>query len=287
VTKFRLFNRGYIIWGAITVGVGLISLAFLIDGTDSWFLNLTEEEKAIAEERTRDNAVVRKQKVDVKQYWEALKEPRLWLLCTVLIAHNLQNGGLVNYSTVLVSNLGFTSLQSILLQIPSGCLTVFYISVTVLIHRKTKQNIWTTVLCYVISGTGCLLLAVLPNTRFKLLGYYLTWGQTGAQVMIIALIGSTVSGYSKKIFYNGANMLSSTIGNFFGPLMLVQSTAPAYVPTMWAFFAANVLNIICMVLIRYILARSNKKREAERSLKPTDVHLNLTDKEDKNYIYKL
>lgn len=262
-------------------------MLLLIDGPNSWFLSLTEEEKLIVEERTRDNAVVRKQKVEIKQYWEAIKEPRLWLLMSILVLHNLQNGGLVTYSTVLVSGLGFNSLQSIILQIPSGCLTVFYCTVAVLIHRKTKQNIWTTVLCYTVSSIGCLLLAVLPNTRIKLLGYYLTWAQTGSNVLIIALISTTVTGYSKKIFYNGANMLATTVGNFVGPLMLIERTKPAYAPTMWAFFAANIVNIICMVTIRTILARSNKKREAERSSEPTDVHLNLTDSEDRNYVYKL
>ena len=105
--------------------------------------------------------------------------------------------------------------------------------------------------------------------------------------MLISVIGSTVSGYSKKIFYNGANMLAYTIGNFAGPLMQVESTKPAYTPTMWGFFGANLLNILCLLVVRLILARINKKRAPERSSEPTDVYLNLTDKEDKNYIYNL
>jgi hypothetical protein len=248
---------------------------------------LTEEEKEIVEQRTRDNAVVRKHKVNVGHYWEALAEPRLWLLCIVSCSHNLQNGGLVAYSTVLVSGLGFNSLQSIWLQIPSGALTVIFIGIAIVIHRKTHQTIYTAIFLYVISGVGCLLLAVLPNTSIKLLGLYLTWAQTGAYIMIISIIGSTVSGYSKKIFYNGANMIAYTIGNFCGPLMLVSSTSPAYTPTMWGYFAANILNIICLLILRIILVRANKKREAERTPEVTDVYLNLTDKEDKNYVYTM
>jgi hypothetical protein len=280
-------NRGYIIWGIITVAIGVITIIFLIDSPQSWALQLTEEEKLIFEDRTRDNAVVRKQAVKVGQYWEALKEPRLWLLCAASLSHNLQNGGLVTYSTVLVHGLGFDSINSILLQIPSGALTVIYVGIAVAIHRRIKQLIYTACICYCISALGCLLLAVLPNTAIKLLGYYFTWAQTGAYVMIISIIGATVSGYSKKIFYNGANMLAYTIGNFAGPLMLVESTKPSYTPTMWGLFGANIFNILCFLAIRVILVRSNKKRMHERSNEPTDVYLNLTDKEDRNYIYSL
>lgn len=82
-------------------------------------------------------------------------------------------------------------------------------------------------------------------------------------------------------------MLAYTIGNFAGPLMLVDSTKPSYTPTMWGFFGANLLNMVCLFLVRIVLARINKQRAVERTNEPTDVYLNLTDKEDKNYVYNL
>jgi hypothetical protein len=176
-----IFYRGYVIWGVITVITGIISVIFLIDSPESWFLQLTEEEQEIVKLRTQDNAVVRKQKVKVSQYWEALKEPRLWLLFITSLSHNLQNGGLVTYSTVLVQGLGFDPIESILLQIPSGAFTVIYIAIAVYINRRSKQIIYTAIICYSVSALGCLLLAVLPNTGIKLLGYYFTWAQTGSK----------------------------------------------------------------------------------------------------------
>lgn len=259
----------------------------MIDSPSSKVLNITEEEKLIVEERTRDNAVVRKHSVKVEQYWEAIKEPRLWILFAMSLTHNLQNGGLISYSTVLVSGLGFSSFDAIYLQIPSGALTVIYILIAIYIHRKTNQMFYTAMLCYAVAALGCLLLAVLPHTAVKLLGYYFTWAQTGAYVMLMTIIGSSVTGYSKKIFYFGANMIAYTIGNFCGPLMLVESTRPKYIPTMWGYFGSNLFDILCLVAVRYILNGINKKRAAERTDEPTDVMLNLTDKEDKNYVYSL
>lgn len=168
---------------------------------------LTEEERSIVEERTRGNAVVRTQKVDLYQYWEAIKEPRLYLLGIAFICNNLQYGGIITYANVLVRDLGFTPFQSILLQIPTGVLMIFYIVVAVAIQRKTKESLWTTVLCYIVSAVGCILLAVLLQIRTKLLGYYLTWSVSAASVMLVTIAGSTISGYSKKIIYNSINMI--------------------------------------------------------------------------------
>ncbi|GAA5805739.1 major facilitator superfamily domain-containing protein [Helicostylum pulchrum] len=287
VFGIKAWQWGYIIWGTITVVAGVIIFFFLIDSPDSWFLNLTEEEKLIVEARTRDNAVVRKQKIVVSQYWEALKEPRCWIFFFAAIVHNLQNGGMLAYGTVLVQGLGFTAIEAIILQIPAGALSASFVFMSIYVNYKSKQMVYTAVIFYCVSGIGCLLLAVLPHNGLKLLGYYLSYAQTASYATMIAIIGSTVSGYSKKIFYNGVFMLGYTIGNFGGPLMLADSTRPEFIPTIWGWFAGNIFSILCLLTIRIILGRINKKRAPDRELEPTDVYLNLTDKQDKNYVYSL
>jgi MFS family permease len=97
----------YIIWGALTVLFGIITFFFLPDTPHSFMYRLTEEEKEIVEERTRDNAVVRVYEVKKHHIWEAVKEPRLWLLCFSTLCNNLSTGGLVVFSTILVQNFGF------------------------------------------------------------------------------------------------------------------------------------------------------------------------------------
>lgn len=69
---------------------------------------LTEEEKKIVQERTKDNAVVKMYQVKLKHVWEALAEPRLWLLCLSTLCNNLHTGGLVVFSTILTKGFGFT-----------------------------------------------------------------------------------------------------------------------------------------------------------------------------------
>ncbi|KAI8875904.1 MFS general substrate transporter [Backusella circina FSU 941] len=281
------WRMGYVIWGTITIGIAILVFFFLIDSPESRWLSVTPEERAIIEERTRDNAVVRKRKVSTQQYWEALKEPRFYLIFIMAMLNGLQNGALVLFANVLVKSLGFTTFQSILLQIPSGTISSGFVIVAVILHRKTGQLAYTGLVLTVVSAVGCLLLAVLPQSGVKLLGYYLQWTSSGTYTLTVVIISSTVSGYSKKIFYNGMLMISYTLGNFVGPLMMVAHEAPTYKSAMWGYFAANIVVILSFYLVRRWLARINKKKAAGRTDTPTDVNLNLTDREDPNWSYLL
>lgn len=51
-------NRNHIIFGALTVFLGILTFFFLVDNPRSKLLRLTEEEYKIVDRRQRDNAVV-------------------------------------------------------------------------------------------------------------------------------------------------------------------------------------------------------------------------------------
>jgi sugar phosphate permease len=100
--------RGYIVFGIATVVIGVLVFFFLPDDPHHRLLHLTEKEKEIVEERSRDNCVVRVLTIKKEQMWEAIKEPRLWLFMLANTLSSLQNGGLVTFSTLLVEGLGFS-----------------------------------------------------------------------------------------------------------------------------------------------------------------------------------
>ncbi|KAI9008860.1 major facilitator superfamily domain-containing protein [Phycomyces nitens] len=287
VGGWRAWRWGYIIFGVATIILGAIVFFFLVDDPNSPLLRLTEKQKLIVEERTRDNAVVKSSEFKYYQVWEAVKEPRLWLLSIATLCSSLQNGGLITFSTQFVKGLGFSSTQSILLQIPGGLAAALGALVGVWISRRTNQMIYTSILMSSISMVGCVLLATIPQGAIKLLGYYISWAVAGATTLALTIISNDVSGYTKKICYNGMNMVFFTVGNFIGPLMMVERQSPRYVGGMVGFAAANIVTILCMLLVRILMSRENKKRLANGPYETTDVYLDKTDAEDKNFIYRL
>ncbi|GAN05054.1 allantoate permease protein [Mucor ambiguus] len=277
----------YIIWGSLTVLFGVITFFFLPDTPHSFMYRLTEEEKEIVEERTRDNAVVRVYEVKKHHIWEAVKEPRLWLLCLSTFCNNLSTGGLVVFSTILVQNFGFNHQESILMQVPSGAVSALFAALAVLVARKTGQLYMGAAFSTTISLVGVILLAVLPNSGIKLLGYFLAWAMNGTAVILLTIAGANVTGYTKKIFYNAMNMIFYTLGNFTGPLIMLEKEFPTYKTGMIIYCIANAAILVMLFVVRQIMGRENKKRLANPSVEKIDVKDDLTDRENRNFIYKL
>lgn len=156
----------------------------------------------------------------------------------------------------------------------------------VLIASKYQRIAFTGILMSSISLLGCILLATIPNSP-KLVGFYLSWAMAGVAAILQTLISNNVSGYTKKVFYNGVNMLAMTIGNFVGPLMMTAETAPSYWGAMVGFCVSNVCIIACIYTMYVIMSRENRRRFADPPSEKYDIQLDLTDKQDRNIIYKL
>lgn len=63
----------------------------------------------------------------------------------------------------------------------------------------------------VVDIIGLILLLVIPVEKVKLLGFYLAWSYCAAYVLLVTSISNNVSGYTKKIFYNGLLMIFYTV----------------------------------------------------------------------------
>lgn len=106
----------YIIWGIVTVAFGIAVFFFFPDVPKSKWYRLTPEEEKLVDARTCDNAVVRVKEFKWPHIWEALKEPRLYLLCLSSLCNNFQNAGLVSFSSIIVAGLGFSVSYLFILQ---------------------------------------------------------------------------------------------------------------------------------------------------------------------------
>lgn len=65
------------------------------------------------------------------------------------------------------------------MQVPSGAVSALFAALAVLVARKTGQLYMGAAFSTTISLVGVILLAVLPNSGIKLLGYFLAWAMNG------------------------------------------------------------------------------------------------------------
>ncbi|CEG73330.1 hypothetical protein RMATCC62417_08735 [Rhizopus microsporus] len=286
VAGMHAWRWGYIVFGIATVVIGVITFFFLIDDTHHRLLHLSEIELEIVEERTRDNCVVRNTTIKKEQMWEALREPRLYLLFFANMLICLENGGLVTYSTLLVEGLGFSKFTSVILQIPNGVAAAVFAMGAVVIAKWRQQNIITAIAMSLTSMIGCILIIVIPGTA-KLVGFYLTWAMTGVMALLQTIVSNNVSGYTKRVFYNGVSMVGMTIGNFAGPLAMMGNQGPQKTGALIGYAVANIVLIFCLAIIYMLMKRENEDRIRCPAEAKVDVYLDLTDRQDRNILYKL
>jgi uncharacterized membrane protein len=167
-----------------------------------------------------------------------------------------------------------------------------FIIIAVVCQRRFKNSIiYTSCALLLISTLGLMLLLVIPIQQAKLVGLYLCFAYIGAVSLAMTSIANNVSGYTKKIFYNSAIVVSSTIGNFIGPQLMISSQKPLYIGGMVGYMVSDILAILLLLLARHIMLKSNKKRLA-KDKKVTNDELSedgvdITDIQDPRYIYKL
>ncbi|KAG1384639.1 hypothetical protein G6F61_000274 [Rhizopus arrhizus] len=261
-----------IIFGCATTLTGITYFLFLPDTPYSRWFRLTEEEEKIVEERVRDNAV-----------------SRLYCYSFIALFINLQNGALTTFGTIIITDLGFSSKNAILLNIPFGAVLIILDLIFINISKRKSEIIYVAIAACVVSMIGIILLAAIPSGGIKLMGLYLTSGCNPAYLLLQTSISSNVSGYTKKIFYTSSSLVFYTIGNFIGPLMLVTKEAPRYTSGLGAYIGANVLCIILFGYVRYTYVRRNKERNLDPKVDTValpDELEDITDIENRYFVYR-
>ncbi|KAI9498456.1 major facilitator superfamily domain-containing protein [Zychaea mexicana] len=275
------------IFGALTILHGFIVYFFMVDTPKHKKLKLTPAEERIADARMKDNAVTQHREFKYAQIWECLKEARWYLLVIAAFCISMQNGGMLVYSTTFTMALGFSPLDSMLLQIPSGFASSLGVLAAMLIARKTGQLLYTGIGLLIIGMIGLVLLCAIPEGEVKLLGFYLSWAGTGAYSLLLTYVGNNAKGYTKKIFYNGCIVAAYTLGNFAGPLMMVEHEAPRYLSGVGGYLAGFGVAAIAFLIVRIQAARTNKKRIANGAVGDVNLALDLTDQEDEQFLYRV
>ena len=91
----------------------------------------------------------------------------------------------------------------------------------VFLSKHFNENGHVGAFMSIISFVGALFLTVIPTGGAMLVGIFLS-ATSPAYTLLQTMISNNVSGYTKKIFYTGGNLVAYCLGNFVGPLMMVD-----------------------------------------------------------------
>ncbi|KAI1792940.1 MFS general substrate transporter [Ganoderma leucocontextum] len=293
----------YIVLGGLAILVGVCVVIWLPDSPVHARV-LTKEERVAALERVRDDQGGTENKTLKKdQVVEALTDIRTWLIALTTLLTSIPNGGLSNFSNLIIKSFGYTSKQTLILSTPGGLVA----SVTTLLcgwysDRKNERMI-PIVFCLIPTIVGSAMLIGLNNSGDKgalLFATYLIGTFGSALSSVYAYNASNTSGHTKKNTINAITLVMFGIGNVIGTEIFQPKDAPAYIPGKIAIMVLLTVQLFVSFLLRWINLRFNAKKKArleeekaKRGWTDEDVQkererhafLDLTDKQNIFFVY--
>ncbi|CAK7221251.1 hypothetical protein SEUCBS140593_004508 [Sporothrix eucalyptigena] len=271
----------FIIVGALCAGWG-IALFFLLPNSPGQFRGFTHDETLLMIARMRRNST--------------------WLFFILGFVSAVPNGGISNFSTLVIQGLGFDTLHTALLGIPQGATVVIWILLGALANHHMPPNSRTLVCAAFMLPTiaGALGFLLAPNDAYvgRLICFYLTGSYQASFVICLSLVTSNTGGQSKKMIVSGIIWLGSCVGSISSPFFYKTNQAPNYPLGIGSLLVANIIEFVLFFVFRYSFMYENKRKERQRTALQaagagavTTPGLNdtafsdLTDKENPNFVY--
>ncbi|EPE06879.1 allantoate permease [Ophiostoma piceae UAMH 11346] len=285
----------FIILGCISTLLAVAVYVYIPSSpVEAWWL--TDREKFICIERIRENNTgVEDKTFKWYQAKECLMDPKPWLLALFAIAQNICNGGLVTFAAIIVSGLGFSTLNTTLIGVPTGVIgTIWQIMLAFLSAKLPGYR------CGIIFGANLfpIICAVLmfklrgEVTNVQLLGaYYGFYSYWAPYVLSTSLNIANVSGHTKKITANAMFFIGYCVGNIIGPQVFRAKDAPDYKHGYMGILASLVVASVCIVIYGLLCRLDNMKRDKKEAAAveasgPVDnAFSDKTDKEKRDFRY--
>ena len=231
---------------------------------------------------------------------ESVKDIRIWLVCLATILSSIPNGGISNFSSILLTTFGYTPQQALIYQTPSGAIGVVFVLLTGYLSDKwhDRSIVMLIPILPTIMAAG-LMIGLDPNGHPKnkvgLLAASFLSGTFGAAFMLLlAWNASNIAGHSKKVTANALTLISFSLGNILGTQTFQEKQAPGYISgkaSIIATLAALILVVIALRLYNDWLNRKNKRVLADMGEEEKDVmreklaFADQTDRQNPFFVY--
>lgn len=182
---------------------------------------LSRRERAMAIKRVSDANQTGTKNPHLKrdQVIEALRDPKIYLFALYSIFANIPNSITVQRS-IIINQLGYNTLSTALLNIPTGVLEIICIPLATFMARRWKGNtahvmaIWTVPS---LIGAGMLIGLSQEHKVARLVGVFLAPLNTSGFVLSLAWCSAANAGSTKRSVANAINLVAYCVGNLIGP----------------------------------------------------------------------
>ncbi|KKY17689.1 putative allantoate permease [Phaeomoniella chlamydospora] len=263
----------FIIWGAITTAWGCI-LLFTLPGSPLTTKFLKEHERVLVVDRIKENGTgVENKHFKKDQFFEAMLDIKTWLLFLFAVTSNSPNGGLTSFQSLIIKGLGFSTLQTTLIQMPSGGIQLIACPIACFFaSRYRNARLAIMLICLIPFLAGVIGLWTVPESRpyGRLVCLWISFTYTATWTLSMSVATANTAGHTKKITTNAFLLIGYCLGNFIGPFFFKASQSPTYDLGVGMMFFCIGIQVICLISLWVLFWYRNKKRRQETSGKTED-----------------
>ncbi|KAG1761711.1 MFS general substrate transporter [Suillus occidentalis] len=305
-TSFMPWQWLMIITGIITLITSVLFWFLFPDSpTTAWFLTPGERVAAIRRIQVNQSGVENKH-FKMEQFLETIKDPKTWLMAFFAGSANIVNS-LTNQRQLIVAQFGFNDIQTTLLGCVDGGVEILTIWLgVVLASQASIGRSYAGVLMYIPAILGSILVSALPfSNKIGLLFSYWISIFANCAIYYLPWLGQFDNIWTHETDHHQWDRPVLICDWQCRQSVYVEGTVSTQEPrSMGCDHIMRILPAgIALVVLRFILASENTKRERET---PNDKHdavyildesgverkvdkafLDLTDKENRDFRYVL
>ncbi|KAI8881543.1 MFS general substrate transporter [Backusella circina FSU 941] len=254
----------FIVEAVPTIALGLLSFIVLPNmpsNAGSW---LTDKERQVAIQRTKQSGNTDAKRFDKKQFLAALIDYKIWLAVTIYSGLNVALASFAIFIPTIIRDLGFSSLNAQLLSIPpyvvAACL-VFIISWN---SDRTLQRGYHIIAVCCLGIVGYIFLLASNNVGLRYTGAILiACGVYPIIPLTLSWVSNNQLGHTKRAMAVGMTSMIAQCFSMVGTQVYKTQDAPRYIRGHVTCVVFLGLAAASATLLRFLLNRENKRRDRE------------------------
>ena len=296
--SFQGWKVMFVVIGVVTVVIGLFTVMIIPDSPMTARFLTDVEKAALLKHVSVNKTGVLNTHFKTRHILEILLDVQLWLLVLITILISISSGVVTTYSAQLIKNIGYTSPQAALLNMPSGIISIFAtLMVGYGVRLIPSGNRWSWVVACCIPGIlGGALMSFLPSGKSNanrsglLAGIYLINFVVATLVVLYQWTASNIAGSTKRSVSMALISGAFSVGNIVGPQTFRARDAPQYIPAKIIVLATQAAAAGFAVVLFGYYKYANAQKEKNKSLQGQSSAEksqwdNLTDKENAEFRY--
>ncbi|KUL85013.1 hypothetical protein ZTR_07784 [Talaromyces verruculosus] len=290
--KLSPWNYMYFFAGGMTILWGIL-VFFFLPSDPIRAKGFNDRQRFIAVSRMRtNNSGVRNTHFKMAQAVELATDIKFWLMFFFAFTCMFANAPISTFQPLIIKDLGYSGLKSLLLTMPSGAYAgTMMLITTYLAYKFPGWRSYIIALCQVMTIFASLLLWLLPRsaTGGLLFAVYVLPTVGSAYAVAMGLFLANNAGYTKRSLTSSMMYIGYSLGNFAGPQVFRAQDAPRYTVGFIVVLVTAIVAGIIVLVYRFVCAYENRRRDASGTSEAFEhaYEDDLTDKKNLQFRYVL